>query len=185
MFDQSAHANERVGASVRSPGGLVVPAHAIGQWRLVARDPDGNVVHIDEWDNLVVDQGRNYLLDVGIRLQSAVAGWFVGLTGGTPSVVAGDTMASHGGWTEVQAYSQATRPAFSAGAASGGSVNNSGAVASFTINADSTTIGGAFLASVSTNGGTSGTLYAAGAFSGGNLVLNNGSTLEVTATFSV
>ena len=54
--------------------------------------------------------------------------------------------------------------------------------ATFTINANSTTIGGAFLAGVNT--GTSGRLYAAGAFSGGDIVLNDNAVLEVEAQFT-
>ncbi|GAG46997.1 unnamed protein product, partial [marine sediment metagenome] len=32
-----------------------------------------------------------------------------GLTDGTPTPAAGDTMASHGGWTEVVAYDEGVR----------------------------------------------------------------------------
>ena len=92
----------------------------------------------------------------------------------------GDTSASHGGWTEDQSYSQGTRPAPSFAAASGGSKSTSVAVA-FSINAG-VTIKGCFLISNSTKGGTTGVLFSAGLFSGGDKILGNGDTLNVSYT---
>src|SRR5690606_35543405 len=106
---------------------------------------------------------------------------YVGLTGASPSADAADTLASHSGWTEVTAY-DGNRKVWEPGAVSGKSVSNSGNAAQFEISTNGTTIGGAFLASAAS--GTSGKLYAVGAFSGGNIVLNSGSTLDVTATFT-
>lgn len=140
---------------------------------------------VTAWKNIVTTEGGNSLLSVGLAGGAQIAAWYIGLTATTPTVAAGDTMASHAGWTEVQAYSEAARQAFTPGAAAAKSIDNSGSVATFTINADGTVIGGAFLTSDSTKGGATGTLYAAGAFSGGDLTLNNGSTLDITATFSV
>ena len=67
-------------------------------------------------------------------------------------------------------------------AASSQSITNSANKASFSINADSQTAGGAFLASVAT--GTSGTLLCCAAFTGGNKSVDDGDTLEVTYTVS-
>lgn len=174
-----------VGALVRSPGGLMVPAHAVGEWHLVVRDEHGEIIDERSWENIVVTEGKNYLLSAGLDGGSPITSWYLALLAGSPTVAAGDTMASHAGWTEVTAYSEANRQAWTGGTASGGSIDNSGSVASFTINANGTTVGGAALVSDNTKGGSSGTLYAAGAFSGGNLTLNAGSTIEITATFSV
>jgi hypothetical protein len=63
-------------------------------------------------------------------------------------------------------------------------VNNSASKARFTVNANGTVIGGAFVATNSTKGGTSGTLYGGGAFSAGNKTIDNGDTLDVTITLS-
>jgi hypothetical protein len=92
-------------------------------------------------------------------------------------------MSSHCGWTEVTAYDEAARQAFTPGSVASQSVNNSASKAVFTISS-SVTVGGAFLVSNSTKGGTTGTLYSAGAFSGGNRALVDDDVLNVQATFS-
>lgn len=139
----------------------------------------------DTIDNLVTTAGLNYLIGVGLASTTQITAWSLGLTSTSPTVAAGDTSASHGGWTEVTAYSETTRVTWTPGAVSGGGVSNSGSVANFSINADSTSMGGAFLISNSTKGGTTGTLYAVGAFGGGNKTLSNGDTLAITSTYSV
>lgn len=135
--------------------------------------------------NLVVNEGLDHILSSTLAGGTQITSWFVGLTDNSPTPAAGDTMASHAGWTEFDEYSQATRVAWTAGAVSGQSVDNSGSVASFSIN-NSTNggLGGAFLVSNSTKGGTTGTLYSVVALTGGNRVVNNGDTVEVTYTFT-
>lgn len=175
---------ERFGASVTRGGGLEDRVGVRGRWEVVCRDKDGNIKWTDHIENLVTDEGLNYLLDAGLSAGTPVTSWFVGLTGASPTVAAGDTMASHAGWTEVVAYTEATRPAWTDGGVTAKSVSNSGSPATFTINANGTGIGGAFLVSNSTKGGSTGTLYAVGAFSAGNKTLDNGDSLSVTATFT-
>lgn len=97
---------------------------------------------------------------------------------------AADTMASHAPWTESAAYSQSTRPAFTPGSISGGSVDNSASQATFTINVNNTLIGGLFLVNNSTISGTSGTLYGMAPFSVSFRQLNSGDSLAVTATLT-
>lgn len=163
---------------------LTEPIALKGRWEVVCRDRHGNVKWTDVIENLVVDAGVNYILDAGLSGGAAITSWFVGLTDGTPTPAAGDTMASHAGWAEVTAYSEAARVAWVDGGVSGKSVDNSASPAQFTINADTTVIGGAFLTSSNTKGGTTGTLYAIGAFSAGNKTLDTNDTLDVTATFT-
>jgi hypothetical protein len=112
------------------------------------------------------------------------AAWYVGLTAATPTFANGDTASSHGGWTELTAYSESVRQTLTLGTASGGSIDNSASKAAFTINANSTTIGGAFLITVSTKSGTTGTLYGGGALSVGNKTLDNADVLNVTLTLT-
>lgn len=153
-----------------------------GRFTVECYGADGRLKWRDSFHNLVTNVGLQYLLDAGLLGGAQVSTWYVGLTDGTPTVAAGDTMASHAGWTEVTAYSEATRPAYSA-SRSGQTVSNSATKATFSVNATAT-VGGAFLASDSTKGGTAGTLLCAGAFSGGDKAVANGDTLNVQYDFS-
>ena len=142
---------------------------------------DGQVVWVDEFDNLVVDAGLNDSLDKHLKGSSYTAAWYVGLTEGSPTFAAADTMASHAGWVEEEDYSEAVRQTLTLGSVSAKSVDNSANKAVFSING-SATVGGAFVATVSTKGGTTGTLYGGGAFTGGNRSVISGDTLNVTVT---
>lgn len=153
-----------------------------GRWEFVCRDRHGNVKWTDTIDNLVVNVGLDHLLDVALSGATQITSWYIGLLSATPTVAAGDTMASHAGWTEVTAYDEATRVAFTDGGVSGQSCSNSGSPAEFTISTNGTQVGGAFLTSNNTKGGATGTLYAAGAFSAGNKDLDDDDTLTVTLT---
>lgn len=134
--------------------------------------------------NIVVNQGLDHALDVTLSAAVQITAWFLGLTDGTPTVAAGDTPASHAGWVEVTAYSETVRQTWTDGGVSAQSVSNSASQARFTINVNGTVIGGAFLTSLNTKGGTTGTLYAAGAFTAGDKTLDNLDTVDVTATFT-
>lgn len=136
----------------------------------------------DAAPNLVCTGGKNDALDKYLAGSAYTAAWYLGLISSTSytGVAAGDTMASHAGWTESTAYSQANRVAPSFAAASGGSKATS-AAASFSINA-AATIKGPFLSSNNTKSGTTGILYSAGLFSSGDRTLANGDTLNVTYT---
>ena len=170
--------------SVRGRNGLAAGLEMMSIWRFVARDKDGNIIRDETVKNLVTNAGLNDLLDKYFKGSGYTAAFYVGLTDGTPTANAADTMSSHAGWTEVTAYSESTREALTLGTVASQSVDNSASAAQFSINSDSTTIGGAFLTTNNTKGGTTGTLYGIAAFSGGDLVLNNGSTLDVTVTLT-
>lgn len=142
----------------------------------------GGVKWSDIFHNIVVNQGLDDLLDVTLSGGTQDTTWFVGLVSATPTVAAGDTLASHAGWTEVTAYDEVNRVAWVDAGVSGQSITNSASPAVFTISANGTTMGGAFLAGVNT--GTAGRLYAAGAFTAGNKDLDDNDTLSVTATFT-
>jgi hypothetical protein len=97
-------------------------------------------------------------------------------------------MALHGGWTEVTAYSESTRPTATLAAATNANpsvVTNTASKAVFTING-TTTVGGAFLTSNNTKGGSTGTLFSAADFSApGDRSVVSGDILNVTYTFSL
>jgi hypothetical protein len=163
-------------------GGVAAKVTLKNHFRVECFDRDGNLKWADEFDNLVVNEGLNDSLDKHLKGSAYTAAWYVGLMSGTPTVAAGDTMASHAGWTEVTNYTEAARPTLTLGTVSGGSVDNSASKAAFSINADGTTVGGAFIVTNSTKGGSTGTLYGGGAFTGGNRTLGNGDTLNVQVT---
>lgn len=145
-------------------------------------DSNGNLKWIEDFDNLVVTAGLNKLLDATFKTGLTTPAWYIGLKGaGTP--LAADTMASHSSWTDLNCYSNGTRPAYSPGTISAGSVSNSGSVAVFNINATAT-VAGCFLADNSANQGTTGTLYGAGDFTSSRSVAS-GDVLNVTVTTSV
>jgi hypothetical protein len=137
---------------------------------------DGHVRWHERIHNLVTTAGKNDLLDKYFKGSAYTAAWYMGLKG-TGSAAAGDTLASHSGWSEVTPYS-GNRPAITFGTSSSGS--NTATAVSYSINA-SATVAGAFVASVNT--GTSGTLYSAGDFAASRSVVS-GDTLNVTLTVS-
>jgi hypothetical protein len=135
----------------------------------------------DGFKNIVVTAGLNILLDSTIKTGVSSPAWYVGLKG-TGTMVAADTMSSHGGWSEITPYSDSTRPAFTPGTIASGAVDNSASKAVFNCNATSTVFG-CFLVNNSTKGGTTGTLYGGGDFSSSRAVVN-GDTLNVTVTLT-
>ena len=80
-------------------------------YQLECFDKDGNLKWSEDFTNLVTNVGLDDILDKYLKGSAYTAAFYVGLTDGTPTVAAGDTMASHAGWVEVTAYSEANRPA--------------------------------------------------------------------------
>ena len=135
--------------------------------------------------NLVVTGGRNDWLDKWLAGSAYTAAWYLGLISsvGWTNVVAGDTMASHAGWTEFVGYSNANRPTTAWSAASAGSKPLSAGLA-FNINA-SGTVKGSFLTSNNTKSGTTGILATGGTFVGGDQPVVDTNTLTVTYSLSL
>ena len=148
-------------------------------WTMVAKDPQGNIKWSDEGKNLIVNTGLDYLLENDLVASTL----YIGLTDASPTAAAGDTMASHSGWTEVTAYDEAARPAWGQGAASGGVTTNATA-ATFTASGP-TNVGGGFLTTVATKGGTTGTLFSVKAATEGDRALVAADTLDVTISLTV
>jgi hypothetical protein len=148
-------------------------------WTMVAKDARGNVKWTDEGKNLIVTEGLNYLLENDLVASTL----YIGLTDASPTVAAGDTMASHAGWTEVTAYDEAARPAWGQGAASGGVITNATAV-TFTASS-SIDVGGGFLTTGSTKGATTDVLLSVKEASEGNRALVAADTLDVTISLTV
>jgi len=160
-------------------------ATLIGGWEFEALDKDGNVKWTKKIEkNLIVNTGLDDALDKWLKGSAYTAGFYVGLTDGAPTAAAGDTMASHAGWSEVVDYSESVRQTLTLGAVSGQSVDNSASKATFSING-TTTVGGAFVTTDNTKSGTSGTLISIVDFTGGDQSLSDGDTLNITNTFAL
>jgi hypothetical protein len=148
-------------------------------------DKDGNLKWEEPFHNLVVNQGLQDLNTKYFKGSAYTAAWYLGLVTGPGSgttFAASDTLASKA-WTEDTNYS-GSRKAVSFGTATTADpsvIDNSASPAVFNIN-NTTTVAGAFLASVAS--GTSGILFSAGDFTGGDKIVANGDTLNVTYTFS-
>jgi hypothetical protein len=172
-------------AALVAGGGMAETVEPHGHYLIECFDADGNLKWTDQIENLVVTVGRNFALDTLLSGSAYTASWFLGLVDGAsaPTYNAADTMASHAGWTENTGYSNATRPVPNlSGAASAGS--KASTATAFNINATGT-IAGCFLTTIGTKGGTTGTLYSVGSFTGGNRAVVNGDTLNVTYTASL
>lgn len=190
MLTDVAKSNDVVGSTVVSNGGAQDGLSAKGQYKVVCHDKDGNFKWEAVSDNLVVNVGLQDMNSRYFTGSAYTAAFYLGLYGAaaTNNPAAGDTMASHAGWTEVTAYSQATRPACTFGTpttANPSVATNSASAATFSMNG-TTTVGGAFLTTNNTKGGTTGTLFSAADFqSPGDRSVVNGDTLTVTYTFSL
>lgn len=161
-----------------------------GVFTVSCYDADGNLKWEDKSPNLVVNVGLQDMNAKYFTGSGYTAAWYLGLygSGSTNNPAASDTMASHPGWVEVTAYSQTTRPQAVFGTpttADPSVVSNSASVAVFSING-TTTVGGAFLTTSNTKGGTTGILFSATDFqSPGDRAVVSGDTLNVTYTFSL
>jgi len=165
-------------------------AKATGLFEIKCHDKDGNLKWEAQSKNLVVNAGLAYMAGTALTSVTQITTWYLGLygAGASNTPAAGDTMSSHAGWTEVVAYSNATRVAatfVTATAANPSVVTNTASPATFNING-TTTVGGAFLTSGSAKSGTTGTLFSAADFgSPGDRSVVSSDTLSVTYTFSL
>jgi hypothetical protein len=161
-----------------------------GRFLVECRDAQGNLKWTAESPNLVVNVGLKDMNDKYFLGSAYTAAWFIGLYGAAASnnPAAADTAASHPGWVEVTAYAAATRPAATFAAATTADpsvISNSASPAQFSINA-STTVGGAFLISNNTKGGTTGVLFSAADFQApGDRTVASGDVVNVTYQFSL
>lgn len=179
---------ENVSATVLAGGGVKEHAGAYGRYTVVCIGADGQEKWRDEFPNLVVNSGLQLMNNTFFAGSAYTAAWYLGLVTGPGSgtvFAAADTMSSHAGWSEDTTYSNATRPQVTFGSASLADPSVIATTAtSFAING-TTTIAGAFLTTNNTKGGTTGTLFSASDFVGGDRLLQSGDTLNVTYTFTL
>jgi len=183
-------AKSQMGESVQAGVGALTTSDGRvkfgGVFKVECFGPDGQKKWEDEFHNLVVNQGLQDLNTKYFKGSTYTAAWYLGLITGPGSSTtynAGDTLASHAGWTEDTNYS-GNRKSVTFGTATTADpsvIDNSASPAVFNIN-NTTTVAGAFLATVAS--GTSGILFSEGDFTGGDKLVANGDTLNVTYTFS-
>lgn len=190
MLINKAKSVDAVGANVLKGNGTRDGLKGGGIFTVRCHDKDGNLKWEQKSHNLVVNVGLAYVNTTFFKGSGYTAAWYIGVYGPASSnnPSSADTMASHAGWTEVTAYSNATRPAATFGAATTADpsvIANSAAPAQFLINA-SANVGGAFLTTGDSPGGSSGVLFSASDFAApGDRVVQNGDVLSVTYTFSL
>jgi hypothetical protein len=158
-----------------------------GVFNVQCFDADGNLKWEDTFHNLVVNEGLQDLNNKYFKGVTYSAAWYLGLVTGPGSGTtynAGDTLATHAGWTEFTDYT-GNRKAVTFGTptlADPSVINNSASPSQFVITGAGGTVAGAFLASVAT--GTSGILFSEGDFTGGDKIVASGDTVNVTYTFN-
>lgn len=190
MRNDKSKATDDVQCAVAVGGGSTEGIGGGGVFAIQCHDSQGNLKWQADTHNLVVNVGLQDMNAKYFTGSSYTAAWYLGVygAGASNNPAAGDTMALHTGWTEVTAYSEATRPVCTFGVpttADPSVASNTASPATFTING-TTTIGGAFLTSNNTKGGTTGILFSAGDFSSpGDRAVVSGDTLTLTYTFSL
>lgn len=168
----------------RSENGIFLPAAlAVGGIFTVDHMRGGLKIDEFEFENLVVNQGLNHILDTVLHGGTQVGTWYLGVFEGNYTPVGGVTAATiTAASTECTAYDEATRVAYDEAAASGQSTTNAASRATFTFNATKT-IYGAFLVSAPAKSATSGVLLSAGRFTTAKNV-EAADQLLVTYTFN-
>jgi hypothetical protein len=117
----------------------------------------------------IASRTSNTVVDLDVAASTTVTGAIASIG---PKFDVADTMGSHAGWAEISsaAITNSTRPAWTPGAVSSGSVDDSGSPAVYTMDPALVLTGylhGLFLCDDDTLGGTTGTLYSTAEFNGG------------------
>ena len=180
-FGSRIRPGENLDAMISRLGSMRGNIRLAGRYDCILLGPDGETKWKDHIDNIVVNEGLNYLLDTGLSLATAIDPWYIGLLAASPTPLATWTV------TQIAAndfldYDEAALQEWLETGASAQSIT--APAVSFAINVNSSSIGGAYLVSTSAKATPAGTLYSAGAFTGGNKAADNGDTLQVTATFT-
>jgi hypothetical protein len=192
-----ARSGDPTEAAVQSNKSFADGGNVIGRFNCECRDADGNLKWEDSFDNLITTEGKKYLLD-GIAAANGWTAVHMGLISGSGSgysfatPIIADTAASHAGWQEVAASGTvntpniATRsvPSFGAAALGTTETNKVTTATSFAIITNGGTVKGAIIIINGTSAcqNTTGKLFSAGVFSGGDKVVAVSDTLNVTYT---
>ena len=104
--------------ALRRPGGIADVFRPRGKFH-VKQLRDGKVIAEFDVPNGIVDVGLNHILETEFHAGAQITAWYIGLVdnAGFSAFANADTMASHAGWAESSAYTEANRPTWTAGAA--------------------------------------------------------------------
>ncbi len=196
MSTETAISKDACSATVIRGAGAKEDTSPAGYYKAECYDKDGNLKWSDYINNVVTDQGRNHMLGVNFRAVTQVTAWYIGLISsvkGANNYAAAantDTQASHSNWAYANGnnapqFSQTSLRQITFAAAATKAIASSNATV-FSITS-SGTVKGAFLTTNPNkgdgdSGSTTGFLYSAGTFTGGDKVVQNGDTLNVSYT---
>ncbi len=189
MFNNLAKSTDTVASGLVCGTRPDAKAKAGGVYKVQCVGADGQVKWEEDMHNLVVNVGLQDMVNTYLDAGTQITTWYLGLITGPGSgttIAAGDTLLTHGGWTEFTNYTGNRKAAVfgTATLADPSVLSNSASPASFAITGAGGTVAGAFLASAAT--GTTGILFSASDFqSPGDRVVVSGDTLNVTYTFSL
>ena len=193
MSTENSKAQDAVSAGLITNPKSTESVGAGGVYTVTCVGADGVEKWSDTFHNLVVNEGLQDMNSKYFKGSGYTAGWYIGLVEGPGSgntYAAGDTLASHAGWTElvpgtdytgnrIAAVFNAASPTL----ADPSVVSNSVAPSAFPMLVNGTVVAGALLSSVAS--GTSGILFSVGSFTGGDKSVDAGDTLNVTYTFEL
>jgi hypothetical protein len=166
--------------------------YVVEHWR------DGQRINEYHFDNGIVNEGKNKLLDVFFDAATAITTWYMGLidNAGYTALDATDTYddidQAGNGWDEFTSYTYAAsgtnRGTWNPDPASGQSITNS-TVVTYDITGTGTVkglflCGGIANAQLKGNHESGGTLWATALFGSGDVAVQNGDQLKVTYTVS-
>jgi hypothetical protein len=190
MSTEISKAQDAVSAALVARPSGAERVGAGGVFTVTCHGPDGQFKWADTFHNLVVNEGLQDMNTKYFQGSGYTAAWYLGLVSGatSPTYAAGNTLAVHAGWTELvpgTAYT-GNRKAVTFGTATTldpSVISNTASPSSFSMLVNATVVAGALLTNVAS--GTSGVLFSAGSFAGGNKTVDSGDTLAVTYSFSL
>ena len=166
-----------------------------GYYTAECYDKDGNLKWSDYIKNVVTDTGREHMLGVQFKSVTQITAWYIGLISSVKgsnnyaAVANTDSQAAHSNWAQCNSnnapnFSQTSLRQITFATAATKAIASSNATV-FSISSNGT-VKGAFLSSnpnkSNDTGALTGFLYSAGTFTGGDKVVQNGDTLNVSYT---
>lgn len=204
MHTENASSNDHTSAGISRAADEIESAALTGCYSVECIGPDGEVKWTDTIKNIVTQEGKVVALNAAIKASAFTQTSYIGLISATnyttppanTNTAANiSTSAATNGWCEVISGVVASRGTPSWGTSTGAGGNASlatGSAIAFSI-LGTLTIKGCFLVlkdlggagPSATVGNTTGALYSAGLFTGGDKAVGNGDTLNVTYTGSL